>query len=707
MAFGAPSQRVSAPLTSRTHFMVRTTAALPFCAAMLGAVLFGKGLLGAEVDAAKAEAPTSAAAAKPTGTVKSIQGGKSTGRCLPARDDLASSGEPIYASPTAGASLDLSHFVPGAFLVVALRPAEIMAIPDKYRLLDPVVLGDWGPWFLDSLPKLAGTANSDIEQVILGVLEGPDSMSFRTACVIRTKEAIPEERLLGVWGDPVPTQIDDAKTFVKDGIAYYLPPAGRGKIIVIAPQAEMAEVIKYRGESPLLPRREMDMLLQSTDADRQLTILYTPYFFEFGGRSLVAGPAGRGIGPLNWLATGYGLPTMEGTAGAGAAPPPMPANPDDALPPKAVVFSAHFAENFFWELRYYAGGATADNDAPARAIADRVREIPSLVDTYLFEAQLTAYSRRMLLARFPPMVKFAARNTRAAAGEKQLVLRGYLPAKSVQNVALGTYLCLLEGPGAAPPTVVDTGNDHGKPPTALQALQYRMSFSFERNSVDFTLAKIAEQIGIPIEISKQDLMLEGITKGQSFGMDERDVTVDELLRKLFRKVNPDGKLVYQVKPTVPGGPDVIVITTRAAVQKRNESLLPVFETERFWKHSAAEVNEALHTKIRLAPFERDRIDLVLERISRQIGVSIVLIGPDLQLDGITKNQSFGWNEPELTVDETLRKIFMKANPDGNLVYLVTPNQRGSIAAIRVTTRRAVQKRGETLLPIFETAPPKK
>jgi hypothetical protein len=479
----------------------------------------------------------------------------------------------------------------------------------------------------------------------------------------------------------------------------------------------MPEVISYRGEAPALPRREMDVLLQATDADRHLTVLYYPRFFEAAGRKLVARSAGRAIPLLNWLATGHGLPTLgraatdrtkpklaapdypaapEGAAGVDA-----PVAPDAAPTPKAVAFSAHFGESFFWELRFYNQEATAAGDAPAAALARRVKEIPDLFDDYLINAALSTYGRKMLLRDFPPMVKFTTRHTRAAAGEKQLVLRGYLPQRAVQNVALGTYLCLQEGPGAAPPTVVDQAYEHRKPQTASEALEYRISFSAVREAPDAVIHKVSEQIGIPIVINDSDLQLEGITKGISVAMDERDVTVDELLRSLFRKTNPYGKLVYQVKSVERGGPDVIVVTTREAVKKRNEKLLPVFETERYTKYTTAQVLDSLQDKISFPPFERDALDRVLARLSRQIQVPIEIIGADLQLEGITKNQSFGWNEPPMTVDETLRTIFRKAEPDGKLVYIVKTKPTGGQAIIWVSTWPSARKRGEPVPLILE------
>jgi hypothetical protein len=138
MAFGDPSKNADDEADEPSVVSFRAAATLLCGALLLGFGLLGIGLLGTNLLGPPGEpaiAPESVppAAAKPTAIV------------IPFRDNLAGCGEPIFTSPTAGRALDLSHFVPGAAVVVALRPAEIMAIPDKYRLLDPVVLGNLGP----------------------------------------------------------------------------------------------------------------------------------------------------------------------------------------------------------------------------------------------------------------------------------------------------------------------------------------------------------------------------------------------------------------------------------------------------------------------------------------------------------------------------------------------------------------------------------
>ncbi len=89
-------------------------------------------------------------------------------------------------------------------------------------------------------------------------------------------------------------------------------------------------------------------------------------------------------------------------------------------------------------------------------------------------------------------------------------------------------------------------------------------------------------------------------------------------------------------------------------------------------------------------------------LSKEIDVDVVILGPDLQLEGITKNQSFGLDERQQPAGDILQKVLKLANPQGKLVYVVRP--QGDREAIFVTTRAAAAKRGEKIPPEFDASP---
>lgn len=103
-----------------------------------------------------------------------------------------------------------------------------------------------------------------------------------------------------------------------------------------------------------------------------------------------------------------------------------------------------------------------------------------------------------------------------------------------------------------------------------QRLQEKKSLSFPRNTLERAINLLAEEVGVPMVIVIDDLQREGITKNQSFRLDEEDKPGEEILRAILLTGSPDGKLVYVVRETDEG--PSIAITTRAAAAERKEEL---------------------------------------------------------------------------------------------------------------------------------------
>ena len=105
--------------------------------------------------------------------------------------------------------------------------------------------------------------------------------------------------------------------------------------------------------------------------------------------------------------------------------------------------------------------------------------------------------------------------------------------------------------------------------------------------------------------------------------------------------------------------------------------------------------EALAKPMSLA-FVKDTLEKSIQMIAEEIGIEMEILGSDLQLEGITQNQSFGLEERNKPAVEILRKILAKANPDGKLVYVIRSGPAGE--KVEITTRAAVEKRGDVLPP---------
>jgi hypothetical protein len=104
---------------------------------------------------------------------------------------------------------------------------------------------------------------------------------------------------------------------------------------------------------------------------------------------------------------------------------------------------------------------------------------------------------------------------------------------------------------------------------------------------------------------------------------------------------------------------------------------------------------ALQRKISLS-FPRESLEAALAALAKELGIAIEIRGADLQLEGITRNQSLSnVDERDQNADSILRKLLTLANPDGKLVYVIQPSPRGG-ETIVITTRQAATKRGDRL-----------
>lgn len=113
-------------------------------------------------------------------------------------------------------------------------------------------------------------------------------------------------------------------------------------------------------------------------------------------------------------------------------------------------------------------------------------------------------------------------------------------------------------------------------------------------------------------------------------------------------------------------------------------------------------------------FTKDTLEAALDQLSKDIGVPIVIRGPDLQADGITKNQSFGIDLSNKPAGQILVEILRLANPDKSatgpsdkaqkLVYVIekTADKTDQIV---VTTRAGAAKHKNQLPAIFSEAKP--
>ena len=91
--------------------------------------------------------------------------------------------------------------------------------------------------------------------------------------------------------------------FVAAGLAYWLPAAAAGRILVICTPADMPGVIA-NGQEPIALPRDAQRLIAATDRQRLFTTLLQVKFLEGAGQKLVAGEPQQThdlVAALAWL----------------------------------------------------------------------------------------------------------------------------------------------------------------------------------------------------------------------------------------------------------------------------------------------------------------------------------------------------------------------------------------------------------------------
>jgi hypothetical protein len=105
-------------------------------------------------------------------------------------------------------------------------------------------------------------------------------------------------------------------------------------------------------------------------------------------------------------------------------------------------------------------------------------------------------------------------------------------------------------------------------------------------------------------------------------------------------------------------------------------------------------------------FDRDTLEMAVSYLADELGTPIEILGGDLQLEGITKNQSFGLAIENRPAAEVLLEICRQANPNESATSAADPKQK-LVYVVRedrivITTRSAAEKRGEKLSAVFTT-----
>lgn len=457
-----------------------------------------------------------------------------------------------WASPTTGPPPKLAYLPPGSQLVLLARLAAVSR--DEHGRLFLQALGPEVGRAVAALTKLCGRDQDEIEFVQAGWQPGgPDEIvGGYTIRFVDAGDRSAERE----WAGTTAEELEGETVHVGKPFSFWAPRAERGRVLVVAPAAMIKEMIAViaaagAGGSGLgagLPR-DLETLVGMLDGDRHVTVFGSPDFLMNGGKKALAGT----------------LANLRG---------PIAAFCGEELTAVALSLQVD-PQNFYAEI-----DAVATLDVPLDRLPPKLVEVigqlPEAVEKSCDKIDFAPYGS-LLVKRLPVMLRLLAAQLRGGREGKGVVLNTYLPGPAAHNIALAAELALaqgLGGPVTARAAAVAAAAP-AAPQDALGKLQKKMSLTFAKDTLEKSIQMVSDEAGVPMEIFGPDLQLEGITKNQSFALDERDKTVEAVLRVILAKANPDGKLVFVVQKK--DDEELIAITTRAAVAKRGDKLPPGFE----------------------------------------------------------------------------------------------------------------------------------
>ncbi|MGC4005119.1 MAG: protein kinase, partial [Pirellulales bacterium] len=472
---------------------------------------------------------------------------------------VADDGKALWASPTAVAPLKFAELPTGAQIFFSIRPSDIVN-KNRYILKAFEAAGPVAELGRAKVEADLGFTFHELELLQIAWVESP--LGLTPVYYAQLKAPTTAEAWLPKIKNPTLATVAGKKVYRGPKLSYYIPPADEGRRVIVAAPQQMDELI----DTPARPNSKIERLLNRSDDQRLLNVIFSPAFAENAVRLL---PGQEKLFQMIGRALDYDTEAL------------------------GLSFSLDESSMFF-EIKFLPNGQSAAQ--ASRFFADKVKSWSNGVKGYLNELIPNAgvkYGYVQLNDFSSKVAKFAAM-TRVDEEQGLVVARTYLNPTAAQHMIVAAELTFAySGTGAGAPqfaAAVAGGNTAGGTTPVVQnapqptgntvadKLKRTTSLTFARDNLENSMKMLAEDLGVPIEILGGDLQLEGITKNQSFGLEEVNKTAADILQTICKKANPDGKLVYIIKPKTPGGEDMLFITTRAAVAKRGDKLPPELAT---------------------------------------------------------------------------------------------------------------------------------
>lgn len=403
----------------------------------------------------------------------------------------------LAASPTEGKPISLELVPAGARTIVHFRPADLWVADsrgEEFRFC----LGPLGEFVDAQIKALCKRPPADIEELIFAWIPGQRGTPPDMAVVVRLKNDAKKSELLDLVGG----QVDESH-----GHAVYIDGERAGvianlKTFAFAPATMAADLANSVTQSNPQPTG-IEALLEKTDRQRHLTILFEPTALLLDGESMV---------PTN------ALPFLTQA---------MDWFGDDA---ETVAWSAHLEDDRFYSEISVRNLTTVSTSTLEERLRSRVEALPKELADAFRAMQPREQGRRQIIGRFPAMMKIAAMATQTDRGTRLVRLITPMPDRAAPNLALGSLFAWDESTRTdfnrkpvAPPMSTEPTN---LPATIAERLQKKVDIDFRRTPLQEAFAFVAEETFVTIDIDGDALKLAGYTQNmpQTFKLDQVPAT---------------------------------------------------------------------------------------------------------------------------------------------------------------------------------------
>jgi serine/threonine protein kinase len=485
-------------------------------------------------------------------------------------------GKLLWAPPTVGRPFSLEMLPAGPETIVFLS-GNAWHGKGKFAALRK--------WWLDASPGLRSHLNGiplisewDVESVAIAIY--PKTVAGEPEAVYRLTLATPQsidvllpklaqfkqQRLpgnssqeKGYWiqaGGDLPGSMAVAL----DGMQI----SGENKVrrLTIGASSLVESMAELQGPAPV--RRQMELLLASTDSRADVTLLAAPSFLFGDGRALLASVP-QVVSSLRTVL-------------------------DESI--QAASITTKIEPTWYLEVRMQSS-ETRELGKLLNGLKSSLEKLPETVEKGLLNGNTHPYWRAIAL-RFPQMLRTLNRYLRFGLEDGQLIANAYLPSDAVDNVVIGSWMAWKDPVASAGNIAITSPSTTLVPAekTIEEILESNISIAFEQESLESALQSIASEAGesiaggksVSMTINYDAFKKDGITQNQQIrNFQKRSVAVRSILTDLVRLANPvttvqsptesDQKVVWVVRDQQDGFKGKrIELTTRAWCEANAQQL---------------------------------------------------------------------------------------------------------------------------------------